>query len=644
MMASEISGPVGQFGASLTRPLTVPLGWGHKLGVQFWRSDRSVTWPSQGPRWLRRNGTSRASVFLVFLVGVAACLAVAGCGRTDPEAELARGLAEAEQIRSQGDLRGAIARLEALEAAYPEAVEVKEELAFLFSELGDFPLAALYYQGLLDSVDRNNPQWLLAAARAYQSNGQWQLAAASYARYLEQRPGDDVNRRAYATALERTGDLRAGLEERQRALGDLSSASQAALVELGQRALEAGALEAAADYFRVSLDRAPSQVAGSSQREGGAVVSSEEADATATAYLGLLEVHLRQRAWEPAYAALTALREQFPQVLARSDLVARQPTLEAALDAWRARQVAESQAASLTAATEPPVAAADAPPPLEPRPSTEEAATTLASASEPAGRGETPEEPPRFVVITPPRTAERGTILVNGRPFPETEPTVSPAPAASGSQEVVATPESPEIEDSGVTTASSDPVPSAPDESSAAPDSTQLRARKFAVEALASFEGGDFAPAARLYRQALSLDAAQASYAYGASRADTARGSLQDAEVMAREAVRLHQEASRREGVPERARYTVHLLRILEQTRPSHTVLVELFEARRRFPSDETLTLSLAEAFDQLRTGSPEAEALYEDFLRLAPDHPRAVAVRSRLVEIRRESASSIAP
>ncbi|MGF1451090.1 MAG: hypothetical protein ACFB21_03330, partial [Opitutales bacterium] len=406
--------------------------------------------------------------------------------------------------------------------------------------------------------------------------------------YLEEQPRDVVNRRLLADMLMESGNLPAAYEARQTAARYASRVSAEEHLRLGRLAL--------------TLNRAPA----AEGHYNDALSAAETDEARALAHLGLLETHLRQRDWAAAYEELTVLREDHPRALAESRLVADRPQLEASLDQWNAQQQAAEQSQSLASATEP---EGPSRPDAVPRPEPEEAQETSAT---PADRPETTE------LAAPVEQGSATNEAETTVPERETSPGSSPGTIIIGDRPYTADLERQAEAAQRQAEAIGEASPAA-------------RARRLAETAREAFEADDFGEASRLYRRALSLDAEQASYAYGASRADFERGRFEDAEIMANEAMRLHRAAASREGFDEQPRYTLHYLRTIQRTRPSHTVLVELFEARRRFPQDPTLTLSLAEAFERLQTGSNEAEALYKEFLRLAPDHPRAPEIRERL-------------
>lgn len=509
-------------------------------------------------------------------------LFLAGCGGGNSRDALEEGLREASRLLAEGQYSRAISLLEELETAYPDALEIDEELAQAYFEAGDYELAALYFEGLLDHVDASQPDWRLQAAQACAEAGDLDAAIDHFERYLQVRPEDLVNRRLLAELHAETGDLASAYRERQEAARRSGQVPARERLVLGDLARATGKLDAAAEAYDLAL-----------------IGATNDGEAAA-ALLGLLETRLRQRDWAGAYEALTQLRNQHPVALANSDLVAARPTLESSLDSWHARQVAEAEADALAQATEPEPATeevenvlsqAEEPPPIE----------SIEPDPEPEPEVEPTSEPDEVTNVAANET-NPGTILINGQPY-----------TADLEREQAAAERQAEL---------------------AREASPAARARRIAAQARTAFEAGDYPRSASLYRRALALDGEQASYAYGASRADFERGAMEDAEIMASEAVRLHQAAANREGFDEQPRYTLHYLRVLQRTRPSHTVLVQLFEARKRFPQDPTLTLSLAEAFDRLDTGGAEARAMYEEFLRIAPFHPRANEVRNRLAQI----------
>jgi predicted Zn-dependent protease len=118
-------------------------------------------------------------------------------------------LEEARQLRADGDLAGARARLEAAHAAAPTFEDVRLELAELLVADGAEPERAA---ALLGGVATRGARFHLADAALQESRGDDAAAEAAYARALAEQPDPEVRLRR-ALLLERLGRAPEALAE-----------------------------------------------------------------------------------------------------------------------------------------------------------------------------------------------------------------------------------------------------------------------------------------------------------------------------------------------------------------------------------------------------------------------------------------------
>lgn len=508
-------------------------------------------------------------------------LFLAACGGGEPANSVPgwqQAIDQADAQMAEGDPAGAIATLEDAEQEFPAHPELIEALAFAYLETEDWALAAVFFEALIQQQPER-PDLLLYAARALEAQDQSPQAAAKYQAYLEQRPDDAISRKQLVNLYLADGQLAEAWQQwRQVQQTQHPPPSYQEMLDFAKLGLRVRRHAEAAEAFQSLLNRHD--------------LSPELRKA---AHLGLLEARLRLRDWEAAWEAMQALDADFPNHLDQSNLA----HVRSELDAWRMDhplpEPITEVAPETPVATEPP----EPVPPVEPE--------TPVAEAEPVTEVAVNNGPDSIVVNDQPYAGNRpsGSIYINDQPYAppaeEAEPLAeetTPAPAET------------------------------PAEPSPEPD---FSAREFAQQGLLAYQQERFAEAAQAYAAALGQDATQPAYAFGASRAYFALGQMEDAEITAEESVRLEAALAEAEQRPAEAHYTHHYLRVIQKSRPSHRLLVELIKAQQAFPGDPLITLGLARAYDLIQRDSRQATRLYERFLQLAPNHPEAANVRARL-------------
>lgn len=133
---------------------------------------------------------------------------------------------------------------------------------------------------------------------------------------------------------------------------------------------------------------------------------------------------------------------------------------------------------------------------------------------------------------------------------------------------------------------------------------------------------GNYKKSIVTYRQSLALNDGQASIWNELSEALELDGQLAYAEAASNEAIRRDS---------HNIIYTLQLLNILEQGENVYRYLKVLQDAKNNFPYNPDITLSLARCNSNIVKNMQNAIILYEEFLRLAPDHPQWQVAKTEL-------------
>ncbi len=91
-------------------------------------------------------------------------------------------------------------------------------------------------------------------------------------------------------------------------------------------------------------------------------------------------------------------------------------------------------------------------------------------------------------------------------------------------------------------------------------------------------------------------------------------------------------EAIRRE--PLSILYTMHYLRVAQETKDPEPFMEELISAKRKIPDSPDITLALARGYKSIRNNYREAAALYREFLERAPNHPEWSKAQTELTSL----------
>ncbi|WP_269537418.1 tetratricopeptide repeat protein [Cerasicoccus fimbriatus] len=606
-----------------------------------------------------------------------ATLFLTACGGKDgppDEASIQQAIAAANELVYENQIPLAIQRLEELEKQAPGNPQVIQALAFAYAKQPDAMMAALYFDQAFQ-LDPSNADLALYAAQAYLDSGNPKAAAKAYTDYLAKNPDDSAAWKALARAEFEQKHTQAALDaflEAFRRNRQPPTHEEAALVghlyhSLGNRAQ-------ATKWYMQAL------------RPGGA--SADRLNAQ----LGLFEIALRDKQWPRAAELMDQIEKEFPGELANGPYANARTELrkwrsaQSALQGTIGQTVAEAPEIATTKEEKPATApmteeellAASAAAPAvsasnvtvsdatgqSPAVTTPVAATPTESVSVATDEGViTPTASGDLVVAdagSPDTSASLGNVndgpdLVMAKALPtpggetidltaemqaETEEAAPEMADDEGALEVadveVATPPPGEVEvkevkitrtpDGGVEVTTVDAEETADGSMAASegrieidPPSPTMTASDRAKMA---YEAEDYVTAVRFYREAMATDYRNPELAYDLSRAYYNNGQYREAEIYASEATRL---------APNDVRYTLNYLRAIQRTHSRDALMRELVKAKERFPNSPDITLALGRAYEVIMGNTRNARFLYEEFVIMAPNHPRAGEIRTKL-------------
>jgi len=545
---------------------------------------------TEGTRSLLRLGSAGVVALLLMLV--------AGCA--DPEERYARGLERARETLAAGDREAAVEELNDLYAEFPEKTEVLVAIGEILEEDGDGVFAAAYYERAARESEGNEDLYL-RAARLYEAAGDTGQAREVLDPYLEVVDGDAAAYLLSADLYQRERRWQSALRDYLRADRlDGPGRNPAYAVQIADLYRSLGNLPQAEVYYRRALEAAPED--------------------RLAALLGLLSTQYERGEYGAAERTIGQLEEEFPGALASSE----QARVAAQVASWR--QSLEEAAAVLAAVEEPeePETVAAEPAPVASGQSAAASgepggAEPTAGESTPTGAGENGEAPGAGGALA----AGRGKLAAAGDspgPTGTGEETGSPAdfPPAE-------TPEAgriPAAEGEGEGGGETAPVTAEP--APAIPEPAEWeRLRTEAETALAAGEAGE---AVRLYWQAVNRRMENAGLWAGLAGAYGEAGDLPNAEIAILEA---------RRRDPANLDYLLRYLRIVQETRSRLGFRDELERAYEQFPNSPDVLLVLARFYGGPGNNSGGARFYYEEFLRLAPDHPEAAEARAELARLR---------
>jgi len=534
-----------------------------------------------------------------------ATLFLSACGGKDAatdQAALQRSLAAANELLYEGEVALALSRLEALEQEHPGNPDIVEALAFAYAKQPDPGMAAIYFDQA-HTLNPENTDLALYAAQAYRDSGNFQGAAQSYRAYLNANPGDAVALKSLARAEAELNRNKAALDaflEAIRVTRQKPAPEEAALIG--------------------HLYHALNNTTQAERWYQSALTPDAAASDRLTAHLGLFDIALREEDWPRAYERMKIIEEAFP-----GELVVG-PYAESRKELIEWKQAQDALAATRISGATPP---AQEEPEQPPRPEDSGPAEneSVAAVQPNAGRapqnlGNLSDDPVSMkgepvsvdltadvqAAIDPEPSEDAGALTVD-----EIE-TIDNESGTAGSGEA---PAMTITTDQTITnTSPSPPSPPPPAAYRSAADRGDL-----------AYEAEDYLSAVRFYRQALANDSQNADLAYRLSRAYYNQGQYREAELFASEAVRLDRDD---------VRYTLNYLRAIQRTMGRDALMRELIRAKERFPTSPDITLALGRAYEVIMGNTRNARFLYEEFLTLAPQHPRAEDIRAKLRELPR--------
>ncbi|MEO0795110.1 MAG: tetratricopeptide repeat protein [Verrucomicrobiota bacterium] len=544
----------------------------------------------------------RYNTQLAFTWVLLATLFLAGCGggEKQPDAEeTARVLAAANELLYEGEVFLAIEKLEVLEMQMPNNPEVVEALAFAYAKQPDPDMAAIYFDQAYN-LDPTNVDLALYAATAYTESENFKAAAQAYRKYLRDNPDDSVALKALARAETEQKHHKSALDaylEAFRQSQQQPTPEEAATVGHLYHAL--GNSSQASRWYQAAL-------------KPGAPPNDR-----LTAHLGLFDLALRAEDWEGAYALMEQIEAEAPGEFTAG------PYASAGDELRKWKQAQESLAdtriqvptsESVTETVEQTTQTAGVPPgPLTSQSQNTEASDSAAS-NEPA-TGDSAQSIGNLADIGDPATAKGFntvdlTAELQDGSVPEVDGGLS-------------------VDDVTVETVDDTDLETAEPPLEVSTETIVVDAVQASEEAMTAtkrgdiaYEAEDYASAIRYYRQAMADDTRNADLAYNLSRAYYNHGKYSEAELFASEAMRLD---------PNEVRYTLNYLRAIQRTLGREALMRELIRAKERFPNSPDVTLALGRAYEIFEGNTRNARFLYEEFLALAPTHPRAEDIRTKL-------------
>jgi len=554
---------------------------------------------------MKRKSNPQPALFWLLL----ATLFLTACGgkkSASGEAAIQRALNAANELLYDGEVELALRRLEALEMDNPGNPAIVEALAFAYAKQPDPGMAAIYFDQAF-SLDPENTDLALYAARAHQESNNFRAAANSYRAYLLANPGDPVALKALARAEAQLNRNQAALDaflEAFRRSSQQPTPEEAALVGHLFHALDNPAQ--AERYYRTAL-----------------TPDAEPADRL-TAQLGLFDLALQKRDWPQAYERMQTIESEFPGELTQG------PYASSRRELVRWKQAQDKLANASVTGNASPVTADDASEGGETDQSEETLAEPEVTASSSLGN---------LTEDTDPAAAKGGPVRVDltadlAQPATASDGETVTAEAIGVIGEAETIPVA-SIEDAPAMTITTDrtisemtpPAPrrdaAAPPTPSPAPTSPPRPTPQSAAQrGNIAYEAEDYVTAIRFYGQALAENPGDADLAYRLSRAYYNQGQYREAELFASEAVRMDRND---------VRYTLNHLRAIQRTMSQEALMRELIRAKERFPESPDITLALGRAYEVLVGNTRNARFLYEEFLAMAPQHPRAEDIRAKL-------------
>lgn len=575
-----------------------------------------------------------------FIAGGMALLAIfflSACSKPDEpaqdaDADFQEKFATSERYLADNRAVEAIPILESLEQRYPERSDITEQLAFAYYDTGDAALAAIYFQGLYaDEPERSD--YILYAAQAYLQAGQPDQAIQSYQQYLEKNPSDAINWQELARLQVAEGDFQAAAQSYAEAVERLGTKADGdVLLTAGRVGVKAGKIDQAEAYFQQARSRIPQSAT----------------DAAIAARLGLIETAMRRQNWALAWSRLQALDTFAPTALDNSSLAYIRPELEQ----WHREHLATELAAHNAEAAQAALAANMA--------DVAEAANTAITAqntnavadARTVGDADANNQINAAIEAAEPETALQLAKAADGGFTNTHTPTDTTGGMNAGGINHGSASDSADShvnsEESSATSAEpvgtrfgsiyindqlyDDDLKRLAEARQREQTLIQPTLRQLADTA---YDAADYETAAKHYQQAFAETPLSGEIADRLSRCWYQLGHFNDAEIYASEAVRLDRARAQRQPShrPQPA-YTIQYLRVIQKSQPSHRLLMELIKAKERFPNNPDITLALGRAYELIQGSRRNARIVYEEFLQMAPEHPRAAEIRQKLTQL----------
>ncbi|WP_309400518.1 tetratricopeptide repeat protein [Cerasicoccus maritimus] len=608
-----------------------------------------------------------------------AILFLSACGGKDgkpDEASIQKAIAAANNLVYDNQTALAIQRLEDLEKQSPGNPQVIEALAFAYAKQPDPMMAALYFDQAFQ-LNPSNGDLALYAAQSHQQSGNAKGAAEAYNKYLEIRPED-------AAAWKALGQVEFEQKHSQAALNAyLEAFRQSRQTPTHEEAALIGHL-----YHSVNNRAQATKWYMQALRPGGAPADRLNAQ------LGLFEIALREKQWSRAVELMDQIEKEFPGELesgpyksARLELtkwrtaqnalqgtIGEAPVPEPTPEPTPPTPVAAVEEAAPVAMTEEELLAASAAAPAVAVTDVTVSETVETPVAVDSSLTATPTESVSVAteeaVITPtasgdllvsqtseePAPTNLGNVnddvdlvMAKGLPTPPvteevdlTEEMQRAATAAAADSEGaletsdvevaavdyeetevkvtevrITRTEDGGVEVTGVTADDVEPVSQGRIEVD--PPSPTMTA---ADRAKLAYEAEDYVTAIRFFREAIATDYRNPELAYDLSRAYYNNGQYREAEIYASEATRLS---------PNDVRYTLNYLRAIQRTMSRDALMRELVKAKEKFPNSPDITLALGRAYEVIMGNTRNARFLYEEFVQMAPSHPRAADIQAKL-------------
>ena len=144
---------------------------------------------------------------IVLILFATATFASAGWFKKSPEKiekerqeQCQKAVSKAQTLLFDEKNQEAIKLLEDTYTKLGEMPQLCESLAFAYSQDGQYPMAAIYFEKA-SALTKNNPDMLMSAAKCYEQADMDSAALGVYERYLKLRPNDDVAWRSMARLL-----------------------------------------------------------------------------------------------------------------------------------------------------------------------------------------------------------------------------------------------------------------------------------------------------------------------------------------------------------------------------------------------------------------------------------------------------------